>query len=529
MSKEILFGSEARKALQKGVQKLANAVKITLGPRGRNVVLEKPFQTPLITNDGVSIAKEVVLEDKFENIGAGLIKEVSIKTNDVAGDGTTTAAVLAECMVLEGNKNFEAGANPIILRKGMQKALKVCTDELKKISKKVETSKEIQQVAAISAADEEVGALIASAMEKVGSDGVISIEESGTMETTLSVVEGMRFERGFLSPYMCTNPEKMVAELENPYILITDKKISSIQEILPILEQIVQCGQKLMIIADDIDGEALATLVLNKIRGTFNCVAVKAPSFGENRKNMLEDIAVLCGGKVISEDLGLDLKTVPMTALGRAKTVRVTKDETIIIGGAGSEESVQKRIENLRMQTAETKEDYDKENLKNRLAKLSGGVAVISVGAATEIELQEKKLRIEDALSATKSASEEGVVPGGGVALLKAMLPLKNLVNTLDGDEKTGAKIILKAIEAPIRQIAENAGVDGGVVVMKVLQQINDPAFGFDALNLCYGDMFEKGIIDPTKVSRSALENAVSVASSILTTECVVVDNNKEK
>lgn len=529
MSKSILFGQDARKALQNGVQKLASAVKITIGPRGRNVVLDKDFQTPLVTNDGVSIAKEIVLENQFENIGASLLKEVSIKTNEVAGDGTTTAVVLAETIVLEGNKNFEAGANPIILRKGMQKALKICVNELKKLSKKVETSTEIEQVASISAGDEEIGKLIARAMEKVGTDGVINVEASGTLETMLSVVEGMRFERGFLSPYMCTNTEKMVAELDNPYILITDKKISSIQDILPILEQIVQCGQKLLIIAEDIEGEALATLVLNKIRGTFNCVAVKAPSFGENRKNMLEDIAVMCGGTVISEEVGMDLKTVPMSSLGRAKTVKVTKDETVITQGAGKDEDVKKRIEQIRLSLRECKDDYEKDNLKNRLAKLAGGVAVISVGGASEIELEEKKLRIEDALSATKSATEEGVVAGGGVALLKTTNALKDFVQTLEGDEKTGASIILKAVEAPIRQIAENSGVDGGVVVMKVTENINKSAYGFDALNLQYVNMFEKGILDPTKVTRTALENAVSVASSILTTECLVVENIKKE
>ena len=526
MSKEILYGSEARKALFRGVSKLAKAVKITLGPRGRNVVLEKEFSSPLITNDGVTIAKEIVLSDPFENMGANLIREVSVKTNDVAGDGTTTASVLAEQMVKEGNKNFEAGANPIILRKGMQKAVKVCIEEVKKISKKVETNKEIAQVASISAGDEFIGNIIAEAMEKVGTDGVITVEEGNSLETTLSVTKGMQFDRGFLSPYMCTNQEKMMAELDNAYILLTDKKISSIQEILPLLEQVVQAGQKLLIVADDVDGEALATLVLNKLRGAFVVVAVKAPSFGDNRKNCLEDIAILCGGSVISEDMGLDLKSVSMSSLGRAKSVKVDKDKTVIVGGAGSKEEVLKRVGEIKNQLAECKDDYEKDKLRERLAKLVGGVAVINVGSATEVELKEKKLRIEDALSATKAASEEGIVPGGGVALLKTINALEKFIETLDGDEKTGAQIILRSVEMPIRQIAENAGVDGGVVAFKVKERIKDLAYGFDALNLTYGDMFEKGIIDPTKVTRSALENAVSVASSILTTECVVV--NKE-
>ena len=528
MSKQILFGSEARKALQTGASKLADAVKITLGPRGRNVVLDSAFGAPLITNDGVSIAKEIALENPFENMGAQLIKEVSVKTNDVAGDGTTTACVLAESIIREGNKNFEAGANPIILRKGIQKAVKVCTDELKRISKKVETSLEIHQVGAVSAGDEEIGKIIADAMEKVGADGVISVEESGTVETTLSVVEGMEFDRGFLSPYMATNTEKMIAELDNPYILLTDKKITAIQDLLPILEQIVQSGQKLLIVADDIEGEALATLVLNKLRGTFNCVAVKAPEFGENRKAVLEDIAILTGGSVISEDLGLDMKSVPMTSLGRAKMVRVSKEKTVIVGGVGAKCDVDARVLAIKNQLAETKDEYNKEKLSSRLAKLSGGVAVIGVGSATEVELKEKKLRIEDALSATKSASQEGIVAGGGVALLKTIKPLEKLIETLSGDEKTGAQIILKAITAPIRQIAHNAGVDGGVVQMRVLEKIDDPAFGFDALNLEYGDMFARGIIDPTKVTRTALENAASVASSILTTECLVAEIKKE-
>ena len=529
MSKEIMFGSEARKSLQNGVSKLASAVKITLGPRGRNVVLEKEFQGPLITNDGVSIAKEITLSNAFENMGADLIREVSVKTNDVAGDGTTTACVLAEEMVKEGNKNFEAGANPMVLRRGMQKAVKVCIEELKKISKKVETNKEIAQVAAISAGDEFVGQIIAEAMEKVGADGVITVEEGGTLETTLSVTKGMQFDRGFLSPYMCTNQEKMIAELENAYILLTDKKISSIQEILPLLEQVVQAGQKLLIVADDVEGEALATLVLNKLRGAFVCVAVKAPSFGDNRKNMLEDIAILCDGTVISEDMGLDLKSVSMASLGRAKSVKVDKDKTVIVGGAGRGDVVSKRVKEIKNQILETSEEYEKEKLRERLAKLAGGVAVINVGSATEVELKEKKLRIEDALSATKAASEEGIVPGGGVALLKTIKPLEKFIESLEGDEKTGAQIILRSVEMPIRQIAENAGVDGGVIAFKVKEKIDDISFGFDALNLEYCDMLEKGIIDPTKVTRTALENAVSVASSILTTECVVVNKENKK
>lgn len=528
MSKEILYGTEARKALFDGVAKLAKAVKITLGPRGRNVVLGKDFQGPLVTNDGVTIAREISLSNPFENMGAELIREVSVKTNDVAGDGTTTACVLAEEMVKEGNKNFEAGANPIILRRGMQKAVKICASELKKLSKKVETNKEIAQVASISAGDEFIGNIIAEAMEKVGTDGVITVEEGGTLETTLSVTKGMQFDRGFLSPYMCTNQEKMIAELDNAYILLTDKKISSIQEILPLLEQVVQAGQKLLIVADDVDGEALATLVLNKLRGAFVVVAVKAPSFGENRKNCLEDIAVLCGGTVVSEDMGLDLRGVSMSSLGRAKSIKVDKEKTVIVGGAGNADAVKKRVQEIKNQLADCKDDYEKDKLRERLAKLSGGVAVINVGSATEVEMKEKKLRIEDALSATKAASEEGVVPGGGVALLKTMSALEKCIEKLEGDEKTGANIILKSIEMPIRQIAENAGVDGGVVAFKVREKVNDFAFGFDALNLEYCDMFDRGIIDPTKVTRSALENAVSVASSILTTECVVVEKENK-
>ena len=528
MAKQIKYGEDARKALEKGVNVLADTVKITLGPKGRNVVLDKKYGTPLITNDGVTIAKEIDLKDPFENMGAQLIKEVSVKTNDVAGDGTTTACVLAQAIIREGLKNFTAGANPIILKKGIQKAIETATAELKKISKEVSTSKEIAQVASISAGDEEIGSLIAKAMEKVGADGVISVEEAKTMKTELSVVEGMQFDRGYLSPYMSTNMEKMVAELENPYILITDKKISTIQDILPLLEQIVKVGGKLLIIADDIEGEALATLVLNKLRGTFICVAVKAPAFGDKRKALLEDIAIVTGGKVISEELGLDLKQTDLSMLGRARFVKVDKDNTTIVDGAGEKSDISDRVKSIRAQLETVTSDYDKEKLEERLAKLAGGVAVIKVGAATEVEMQEKKLRIEDALAATKAASQEGVVPGGGVALLKTSAKLNALVAKLSGDEKTGASIVLRAIEEPIRQIAKNSGVDGGVVVNKIYEHIDDANYGFDALNNKYVDMVESGIIDPTKVTRSALENAGSVASVLLTTECTVADIEEE-
>ena len=528
MAKQIKYGEDARKALEKGVNVLADTVKITLGPKGRNVVLDKKYGTPLITNDGVTIAKEIDLKDPFENMGAQLIKEVSVKTNDVAGDGTTTACVLAQAIIREGLKNFTAGANPIILKKGIQKAIETATAELKKISKEVSTSKEIAQVASISAGDEEIGNLIAKAMEKVGADGVISVEEAKTMKTELSVVEGMQFDRGYLSPYMSTNMEKMLAELENPYILITDKKISTIQDILPLLEQIVKTGSKLLIIADDIEGEALATLVLNKLRGTFICVAVKAPAFGDKRKALLEDIAIVTGGKVISEELGLDLKQTDLSMLGRARFVKVDKDNTTIVDGAGEKSDISDRVKSIRAQLETVTSDYDKEKLEERLAKLAGGVAVIKVGAATEVEMQEKKLRIEDALAATKAASQEGVVPGGGVALLKTSAKLNALVAKLSGDEKTGASIVLRAIEEPIRQIAKNSGVDGGVVVNKIYEHIDDANYGFDALNNKYVDMVESGIIDPTKVTRSALENAGSVASVLLTTECLVADIEEE-
>lgn len=528
MAKKIKYGEDARKALERGVNVLADTVKITLGPKGRNVVLDKKFGTPLITNDGVTIAKEIDLADPFENMGAQLIKEVSVKTNDVAGDGTTTACVLAQAIIREGLKNFTAGANPIILKKGIQKAIETATAELKKISKQVSTSKEIAQVASISAGDEEIGNLIAQAMEKVGADGVISVEEAKTMKTELSVVEGMQFDRGYLSPYMSTNMEKMIAELENPYILITDKKISTIQDILPLLEQIVKIGGKLLIIADDIEGEALATLVLNKLRGTFICVAVKAPAFGDKRKALLEDIAIVTGGKVISEELGLDLKQADLSMLGNARFVKVDKDNTTIVDGAGEKTDIADRIKSIKAQLETVTSDYDKEKLEERLAKLAGGVAVIKVGAATEVEMQEKKLRIEDALAATKAASQEGVVPGGGVALLKTAGKVNKLIEELSGDEKTGASIVLRAIEEPIRQIAKNSGVDGGVVVNKIYEHIEDANYGFDALNNRYVDMVENGIIDPTKVTRSALENAGSVASVLLTTECLVADIEEE-
>ncbi len=505
MSKKILEGLSARKALENGVNTLANTVKITLGPKGRNVVLGKKFSSPLVTNDGVTIAKEIELDDPFENMGAEMIKEVSVKTNDVAGDGTTTACVLAQAIIREGMKNFVAGANPIILKKGIFKAVDVVIEQLKNFSKPVESSLDIKQVASISAGDDEVGSLIAEAMEKVGRDGVITVEESQTMKTELSVVEGMQFDRGYLSPYMCTNTEKMIAELDDPFILITDKKISNIQEILPLLEQIVKMSAKLLIIADDVEGEALTTLILNKLRGTFNCVAVKAPSFGEKRKAMLEDIAILTGGTLISEELGIDFKS-------------VTLDKA--------------RVNSIKTQIKEQKSEYEIEKLNERLAKLAGGVAVIKVGSATEIEMKEKKLRIEDALSATKSATEEGVVVGGGVALLKTTKALDDFISTLSGDEQTGARIVRSAIEEPLRQIAKNSGVDGGVVINKIYEHIDEKAYGFDAYNNEYCDMLERGIIDPTKVTRSALQNAASVAATMLTTEAIVVeieDKNEEK
>lgn len=522
MAKKILYGDDARKALETGVNTLANAVKVTLGPKGRNVVLGKEYGIPLITNDGVTIAKEITLEDGFENMGAEIIREVSVKTNDVAGDGTTTACVLAQAIIKAGNKNFAAGANPIILRKGIQKATKFCINQLQRASKPVNSTQEIQQVATISAGDEEIGALIASAIEKVGKDGVITVEESQTTETNLQIVEGMQFERGYLSPYMCSDSDKMLAELSSPYILITDKKITTISEIVPLLEQVMKTGEKLLIIADEIENEPLATLVLNKLRGVFNAVAVKAPAFGEKRKEILEDIAALTGGTVISDEIGLELKNVTIENLGRAKFVRVEKDRTTIIDGLGAKEQVVNRIKVIKAQLETTTSDYDKENLTHRLAALTGGVAVINVGSATEVEMKEKKLRIEDALAATKAATLEGIVAGGGTALVKIIPALKTFINSeLTGDEKTGAEIILNALEAPIRQIAINCGVDSGVVVQEVLSNSNKN-YGFDALNLTYVDMFEAGIIDPTKVTRSALENAASVAATLLTTECAV-------
>lgn len=523
MAKKILYGEEARRALERGVNAVANTVKITLGPKGRNVVLEKKFATPLITNDGVTIAKEIDLADPFENMGAQLLKEVSIKTNDVAGDGTTTSALLAQSIILEGIKNFAAGANAMILKKGIAKATEIAINELKKLSIPINSKKEISQVASISAGDESVGTLISEAFEKVGKDGVITIEESKTLNTELKIVEGMQFDRGYASPYMSTNMEKMEAELDEPYILITDKKISSLQEILPLLEQIVKQGIKLLIIAEDIEGEALTTIILNKLRGTFNCVAVKAPSYGDRRKAMLEDIAILTGGTLISSELGIELKDATLEMLGRAKTVKVNKDTTTIVEGFGRKEELEKRVNSIRAQMELTDSDFDKEKLQERLAKLSDGVAVIQVGAATEVEMKDKKLRIEDALSATKAAIEEGIVAGGGVALLSVIPEVEKLMQTLVGDEKTGAKIILKCLEEPIRQIAENAGVDGGVVVYNVIKA-KKKNYGYDALNDKYVDMIETGIVDPTKVVRSALQNASSVAGILLTTESIVAD-----
>ena len=523
MAKQIKYGEEARKALEAGVNTLADTVKITLGPKGRNVVLDKKYGAPLITNDGVTIAKEIELKDPFENMGAQLVKEVSTKTNDVAGDGTTTAVVLAQAMIGEGLKNLAAGANPIVLKKGISKAVDVVVDELKAISKPVESKNSIAQVASISAGDETVGELISEAMEKVGKDGVITIQESKTMKTELTTVDGMSFDRGYASAYMVTDTDKMIAVYDNPLILITDKKISSIQEILPVIEPIAQQGQKLMIIAEDVEGDALAALVVNKLKGVFNCVAVKAPGFGDRRKAMLEDIAILTGGKVISSELGLEFKDVTPDMLGRAGQIKVDKDNTVIIDGAGDRDEIKARIQSIKAQIAETTSDYDREKLQERLAKLAGGVAVINVGAATEVEMKEKKLRIEDALAATRAAVEEGIVPGGGTALLTAIPALKSLIKKLSGDEKTGAEIILRAIEAPVRQIAKNAGLDGSVILNNITRTKN-PNYGFDAYKNTYVDMVEAGIIDPTKVTRSALQNAASIASTLLTTESVVTD-----
>ena len=526
MSKELLFGREAKEALEKGVDTLANAVKVTLGPKGRNVVLEKQFASPLITNDGVSIAKEIELENPFENMGASLVKEVATKTNDVAGDGTTTATVLAQAMIKEGLKNVLSGANPIITKKGIEKAVNLSVEEIKKISTPVEGKEGIARVASISANDENIGNLIADAMEKVTNDGVITIEESKTMNTELNVVEGMQFDRGYLSSYMVTDADKMEALLDDPYILITDKKISSIQEILPILEKVVEQGKKLLIIADDVEGDALSTLVINKLRGTFTCVAVKAPAFGDGRREMLQDIAILTGGEVISSDLGLELKDTDIMQLGRAKQVKVSKENTIIINGYGDEEKITERVKEIRAELKNTTSDYDKEKLSERLAKIAGGVAVIAVGAATETEMKEKKLRIEDALAATRAAVEEGVVSGGGTAYLNILPAVKELVNSLEGDEKIGANMVLKALQAPVMQIAHNAGVEGAVVVNNVLNL--EKGMGYDALNDKYVDMKKSGIVDPTKVTRTALQNAASIASMIITTETLVADK-KEK
>ena len=521
MAKMIEFGEEARRAMQSGVDKLANTVKVTLGPKGRNVILDKKFGSPLITNDGVSIAREIELEDPYENMGAQLVKEVATKTNDVAGDGTTTATLLAQAIIREGLKNVTAGANPILIRSGIRKAVDVAVEEIKNISKPVAGKEDIARVAAISAADEEIGTLISDAMEKVGNEGVITIEESKSMGTELDVVEGMQFDRGYVSPYMATDTEKMEALLDNPLILITDKKITNIQEILPILEQIVQNGRKLLIIAEDVEGEAMATLVVNKLRGTFNCVAVKAPGFGDRRKEMLQDIAVLTGGEVISEELGRDLKEVTLDMLGQAESVKVTKENTTIVNGKGEKSLIQERIGQIKVQIEETSSEFDKEKLQERLAKLSGGVAVIKVGAATETELKERKLRIEDALAATKAAVEEGIVPGGGTAYVNAINKVAELTSEVD-DTQVGINIIVKALEEPMRQIAINAGLEGSVIIEKV--KYSEAGIGYDALNDKYVNMLQAGIVDPTKVTRSALQNAASVASTFLTTEAAVVD-----
>ena len=527
MSKIIAYGEEARKSLQKGIDQLANTVKITLGPKGRNVVLDKKFGAPLITNDGVTIAKEIELDDPFENMGAQLVKEVATKTNDAAGDGTTTATLLAQALVREGMKNVTAGANPMVLKKGIQKAVETAVNAVISHSQKVNGSDDIARVATVSCGDEVIGKLIAEAMEKVSADGVITLEESKTAETYTEVVEGMQFDRGYISPYMVTDTEKMEAVLDDALLLITDKKISNIQEILPLLEQIVQSGKKLLIIAEDIEGEALTTLLLNKLRGTFTCVAVKAPGFGDRRKEMLRDIAILTGGEVISSDLGLELKDTTMAQLGRASQVKVQKENTIIVGGAGSKEAIAERVTQIRSQIANSTSEFDTEKLQERLAKLAGGVAVIKVGAATEIEMKEKKLRIEDALSATKAAVEEGIVAGGGTALINAIPEVQKLVDSLDGDERTGAKIVLKALEEPVRQIAINAGVDGSVIVNTLLTS-GKIGYGYDAYNEAYVDMIPAGIVDPTKVTRSALQNAASVAAMVLTTESLVADQKED-
>ena len=526
MAKEIKYGADSRAALEVGVNKLADTVRVTLGPKGRNVVLDKSFGAPLITNDGVTIAKEIELEDPFENMGAQLIKEVASKTNDVAGDGTTTATVLAQAMVHEGIKNLAAGANPIILRKGMKKATDTAVEAIAKMSSKVTGKEQIARVAAISAGDEEVGQMVADAMEKVSNDGVITIEESKTMKTELDLVEGMQFDRGYVSAYMATDMDKMEANLEDPYILITDKKISNIQDILPILEQIVQSGARLLIIAEDIEGEALTTLIVNKLRGTFNVVAVKAPGYGDRRKEMLKDIATLTGGQVISDELGMDLKETTMEQLGRAKSVKVQKENTVIVDGLGDKKAISDRIAQIKAQIEETTSDFDREKLQERLAKLAGGVAVIRVGAATETEMKEAKLRMEDALAATRAAVEEGIIAGGGSAYIHAAKEVAKLADGMEGDEKTGAKVVLKALEAPLYHIAANAGLEGAVIINKVAE--SNPGVGFDALTEEYVDMVKQGILDPAKVTRSALQNATSVASTLLTTESVVANIKEE-
>ena len=526
MAKQILFGEDARKALQSGVDQLANTVKITLGPRGRNVVLDKKFGAPLITNDGVTIAKEIELDDPFENMGAQLVKEVSTKTNDVAGDGTTTATLLAQALIREGMKNVAAGANPMGVKKGIQTAVDAVVDAVKANSKKVSGPDDIASAATISAGDAEIGRLIAEAMDKVSADGVITVEESKTADTYSEVVEGMQFDRGYITPYMVTDTDKMEAVIDDAYILITDKKISNIQDILPLLEQILQAGKKLVIIAEDVEGEALSTLIVNKLRGTFTCVAIKAPGFGDRRKEMLRDIAILTGGEVISEELGLELKETTMQQLGRARQVKVQKENTIIVDGAGNADEIKSRVGQIRSQIETTTSDFDREKLQERLAKLAGGVAVIKVGAATEIEMKEKKLRIEDALSATKAAVEEGLVAGGGVALINAACALDSLIESADGDEKTGAKIVLRALEEPIRQIALNAGMEGSVIIDKI-RNADKKNFGYDFAKEEYVDMFTAGIVDPTKVTRSALQNAASVASMVLTTESLVTDKKE--
>ena len=523
MAKQIKYGEEARRALENGVNALADTVKITLGPKGRNVVLDKKFGAPLITNDGVTIAKEIELEDPFENMGAQLVKEVSTKTNDVAGDGTTTATLLAQALIHEGLRNLAAGANPMVLKKGIEAGVKAAVDGLVKLSQPINGKQSIAQVASISAADDEIGKLISEAMETVGNDGVITVEESKTMKTEMNTVEGMQFDRGYASAYMVTDTDKMEAVLDNPYILITDKKISNIQEILPVLEAVVQAGRKLLIIAEDVEGEALATLVVNKLRGTFTCVAVKAPGFGDRRKEMLRDIAVLTGGQVISEELGLELKETTLDMLGTARQVKVDKENTTIVEGAGNKADIDARVASIRSQIAETTSDYDREKLQERLAKLAGGVAVIQVGAATEVEMKERKLRIEDALAATRAAVEEGIVPGGGIALMNVIPSVQAELDNFAGDAKTGVQIVLRALEEPLRQICKNAGIDGSVIVENVKISHKD-GYGYDALKGEYVDMIERGIIDPTKVTRSALQNAASVAAMVLTTESLVTD-----